>query len=115
MDAWTVRRGLSTTAASLRLAFLRHVLPGPGRAQAREDLREMSSNAATSRPRNARLRSTLVTEGLVTGDPALRPHLDASSGELLKLDPDRPTLRGSRGAVLVPLHRWGNGPGPNHR
>ena len=45
----------------------------------------------------------LVTDGLISGDPAVRPRLDQWSRQALALGPELPTLLGSRGAVLVEL------------
>ena len=48
----------------------------------------------------------LVTDGLISGDPAIRDHLDEWSLHALSLGPESPTLLGSRGAVLVELGRY---------
>ena len=45
----------------------------------------------------------LVTDGLISGDPAVRPRLDEWSRQALALGPELPTMLGSRGAVLVEL------------
>ena len=45
----------------------------------------------------------LVTDGLLSGDSAVRARLDAWSLQALELGPELPTLLGSRGAVLVEL------------
>jgi hypothetical protein len=52
---------------------------------------------------------SLVTSGLISGDPAFRGQLDAWSQRAFKLGPDAPTLRASRGAVLVDVGRWEEG------
>jgi predicted Zn-dependent protease len=49
---------------------------------------------------------SLVTDGLISGDPAIRDHLDEWSLHALSLGPESPTLLGSRGAVLVELGRY---------
>jgi len=51
----------------------------------------------------------LVTDGLISGDPAVRPRLDEWSEQALALGPELPTLLGSRGAVLVELGRYEEG------
>jgi hypothetical protein len=51
----------------------------------------------------------LITTGLILGDPTLRPRLDRWSLRALQLGPHVPTLRGSRGAVLVELGRCKEG------
>jgi hypothetical protein len=51
----------------------------------------------------------LVTDGLVSGDPAVLPCLDDWSRQALALGPELPTLLGSRGAVLVELGRYEEG------
>lgn len=48
----------------------------------------------------------LVTDGLVEGDPELRPHLDEWSSRAISLGPTISTLVGSRGAVLAQLGRY---------
>jgi hypothetical protein len=52
---------------------------------------------------------SLVTSGLISGDPAFRGQLDAWSQRAFKLGPDALTLRASRGAVLVDVGRWEEG------
>jgi Peptidase family M50 len=52
---------------------------------------------------------SLITTGLILGDPALRARLDRWSLRALQLGPHVPTLRGSRGAVLVELGRYEEG------
>jgi peptidase M50-like protein len=51
----------------------------------------------------------LITNGLISGDPAFRTRLDAWSRRAIELAPDAPTLLGSRGAVLVELGRHEEG------
>jgi Peptidase family M50 len=51
----------------------------------------------------------LVTDGLLYGDPDLRPRLDEWSLRALQLGPQVKTLLGSRGAVLVELGRYKDG------
>lgn len=51
----------------------------------------------------------LVTDGLVSGDPAVLPHLDDWSRQALALGPELPTLLGSRGAVLIEVGRYEEG------
>src|SRR5262249_24927542 len=51
----------------------------------------------------------LVTDALVSRDPAVLPRLDDWSRQALALGPDLPTLLGSRGAVLVELGRYEEG------
>jgi len=51
----------------------------------------------------------LVTDGLISVDPAVRAHLDEWSEQALALGPKLPTLVGSRGAVLVELGRYEEG------
>lgn len=51
----------------------------------------------------------LVTSGIVSGAPAAHADLDVWSQQALALGPDLPTLRGSRGAVLVELGRCEEG------
>jgi Peptidase family M50 len=53
----------------------------------------------------------LVTDGLVSRDPAVLPRLDDWSRQALALYPGLPTLLGSRGAVLVELGRYEEGKG----
>src|SRR5712691_6883057 len=48
----------------------------------------------------------LVTDGLISGDPAVRARLDEWSLQALELGPELPTLLGTRGAVLVELGRY---------
>jgi hypothetical protein len=48
----------------------------------------------------------LVTDGLISGDPAVRDHIDEWSQHALALGPEFSTLLGSRGAVLVELGRY---------
>jgi hypothetical protein len=52
---------------------------------------------------------SLVTDGLVSCDPAVLPHLDDWSRQALALSPELPTLLGSRGAVLVEIGRYEEG------
>jgi Peptidase family M50 len=52
---------------------------------------------------------SLITIGLILGDPPLRARLDQWSRRALQLGPHIPTLRGSRGAVLVELGRCEEG------
>jgi hypothetical protein len=54
----------------------------------------------------------LVTDGLVSRDPAALPRLDDWSRQALALDPELPTVLGSRGAVLVELGRYDEGKAP---
>ena len=51
----------------------------------------------------------LVTDGIVSRDPAVRRCLDEWSLQALALGPDLPTLLGSRGAALVELGRYEDG------
>ena len=51
----------------------------------------------------------LVTDGLISGDRAVRASLDEWSRQALELGPELPTLLGSRGAVLVELGRFEEG------
>jgi len=51
----------------------------------------------------------LVTDGLISGDPAIRANLDEWSQEALELGPELPPLLDSRGAVLVELGRYEEG------
>jgi|SRR6266566_4417032 len=48
----------------------------------------------------------LVTDGLISGDLAVRARLDEWSLQALELGPELPTLLGSRGAALVELGRY---------
>jgi hypothetical protein len=52
---------------------------------------------------------SLITTGLISGDPEFRARLDAWSLRAIELGPDIETLRGSRGAALVELGRWQEG------
>lgn len=51
----------------------------------------------------------LVTDGLLYGDPELRPRLDELSLRALQLGPEVKTLLASRGSVLVELGRYEDG------
>jgi len=51
----------------------------------------------------------LITNGLISGDPAFRAWLDGWSRRAIELAPDAQTVRGSRGAALVELGRWEEG------
>jgi hypothetical protein len=51
----------------------------------------------------------LITDGLVSRDPAVRHYLDEWSRRALALGPELPTLLGSRGAVLVEFDRYEEG------
>jgi len=51
----------------------------------------------------------LATDGLVSRDPAVLPHLDDWSRQALALGPELPTPLGGRGAVLVEVGRYEEG------
>jgi hypothetical protein len=51
----------------------------------------------------------LVSDGLISGDPAVHPRLDEWSLQALALGPELPTLLGSREAVFVELGRYEEG------
>src|SRR5215831_10487009 len=68
-------------------------------------LRELEGRDLTSEERMWVL-DALVTDGLVSRDPAVRPRLDDWSRQVLALGPDIPTLLGSRGAALVELGHY---------
>ena len=76
LRAWTVCRGLPTTAASERLAFHHSRFP-TGRAEAWDDLRHELAGDELSAAERVWALDALVTSGLVSGDPALRPYLGA--------------------------------------
>jgi hypothetical protein len=66
----------------------------------------LSGRNSTYRPVQISAAGSLVTDGLISGDPAIRDHLDEWSLHALSLGPESPTLLGSRGAVLVELGRY---------
>lgn len=101
--------GLPDTAASLRLLLHFHKLGGDAGAEALDDLRHELAGRDLTPGERAQTLDLLVTRGLVTADPVLRPHLDAWSQALVALEPDRPTRWGSRGSVLVELGRCREG------
>ena len=105
LDAW----GLPMTPASLRLLCHLDKLSGDERTEARDELVHELEGCDLSRAERATILDILVTDSLVTGDPVLRPRLDAWSLQLVELEPDRPTRWGSRGSVLVELGRYQEG------
>jgi hypothetical protein len=99
------------TAASSRLWFhgSRFLTDRDARPEAREGvLRELQRGKLTREEQIWAL-DALITDGIISGDPAVRPFLDAWSQQALALGPDRRTLQGSRGAVLVELGRYAEG------
>jgi hypothetical protein len=98
---------LAMTAASLRLLYhsVRLSTGGTARAEALQDLEPELGRSDLSRQEKIWVLDALITDGLVSGDPAVRPRLDAWSQQALALGPDLPTLQGSRAAVLVELGR----------
>jgi hypothetical protein len=103
----------ATTAASARVMYQISRLDRWDDADARRDrreslLRELASGAL-SREEVMLVLDGLITDGLLSDDPAVRPHLDEWSLRATKLGPDIATLVGSRGAVLVELGRYDEG------
>lgn len=102
---------LALTAASSRL--MRHVAQfhhdKDARPEAREAMLRELHRGELSQREMAYVLDTLVTHGIVFGDPAVRRHLDDWSQRALALNPDLPTLRGSRGAALVECGRCEEG------
>jgi hypothetical protein len=102
---------LTMTVASSRL--MRHLAQfhydKDARPEAREAMLRQLHGGELSQEEKAYVLDTLVTQGIVFGDPAARGHLDDWSRQALTLFPDRPTLRGSRGAALVECGRWEEG------
>jgi hypothetical protein len=102
------------TAASSRVlyhaAFVAEgTVDEEGRRDSREALlRELASGDLVREEKMLALDS-LVTEGLISGDPELRAHLDDWSLQALELGPEVPTLLGSRGAALVEIGRYEEG------
>jgi hypothetical protein len=102
---------LAMSAAATRLLFhsFRLLVDEDARPAAREGMmRELHGDGLTREERMWAL-DALVSDGIVYGDPASRLHLDAWSQQALELGRDRPTLQGSRGAVLVELGRYAEG------
>lgn len=101
---------LAMSAAAPRLLFhaFRLQFDEDARPAAREDMMRELHEGLTREERMWVLDS-LVSDGIVYGDPASRLHLDAWSQQALALGPDRPTLQGSRGAALVELGRHAEG------
>jgi hypothetical protein len=99
------------TEASLRLWFhgFRFRTDRDARPEAREGMLRELHRGTLSHEEQIWALDALVTDGIVSGDPAVRPSLDAWSQQALALGPDRPTLQGSRGAVLVELGRYDEG------
>jgi hypothetical protein len=99
------------TAASSRLWFhgFRFQTISNARPEAREGMLRELQRGMLSREEQIWALDALITDGIVSGDPAVRPFLDAWSLQALALGPDRPTLQGSRGAVLVELGRYEEG------
>jgi hypothetical protein len=102
---------LPMTSASLRLLhhYYRFWAAGIPRAEVRDDMMRELERGELSPEEMMLALDGLVTEAIVSGDPALRSCLDAWSQQMLALDPDRATLRGSRGAALVELGRHEEG------
>jgi hypothetical protein len=50
-----------------------------------------------------------VTTGLISGDPEFRKRIDAWSQRTLELAPNVPTVRASRGSVLIDIGRCEEG------
>jgi hypothetical protein len=98
------------TAASARLLYhaIRldggHIYP-----DARDGVLRELHHADLSREEKILALDSLVTDGIVSGDPAAYADLDAWSQQALALGPDLPTLQGSRGSVLVELGRCEEG------
>jgi ATP-dependent Clp protease adaptor protein ClpS len=99
------------TAASMRLWFhgFRFRTNKDVRPEAREGMLHELHRGDLSREEKIWVLDALVTDGIVSGDPGVRPHLDAWSQQALALGPDLPALQGSRGAVLVELGRYDEG------
>jgi hypothetical protein len=104
---------LAMTMASSRLLY--HVLEFQTdkdkdvHAEAREAILRELGRCDLTREEQMWAFDALTTEGIVSGDPAIRPCLDGWSQQALTLGPDLPTLQGSRGAVLVELGRYAEG------
>jgi hypothetical protein len=102
---------LTMTAASSRL--MRHIAQfhydEDARPEAREAMLRELHRGELSQREMAYVLDTLVTHGIVFDDPAVRPHLDDWSRRALALNPDLPTLLGSRGAALVECGRCEDG------
>jgi hypothetical protein len=99
------------TPASSRLWFhgSRFLTDRDARPEAREGVLRELQRGKLSREEQIWALDALITDGIISGDPAVRPFLDAWSQQALALGPDRPTLQGSRGAVLVELGRYAEG------
>ena len=97
----------SPSAASLRIVHQINRIDGWWDPATRHDIHRvlLSELARGDLPREEEMLvlDTLLTLGLVCGDPELRPFLDEWSLRALELGPEIPTLIGSRGGVLVEL------------
>jgi hypothetical protein len=69
--------------------------------------RELASQL--SREEKLLVLDSLITTGLISGEPGFRARLDEWSLRALQLGPEIETLRGGRGSVLVELGRWEEG------
>jgi len=79
------------------------------RRDVQEALLDELTQGGLSRAEEMLLLDALITDGLLYGDPELRPQLDEWSRRALQLGPKVQTLLGSRGAVLVELGHHGDG------
>jgi hypothetical protein len=79
------------------------------RRDVEEALLEELAQGGLTRAEEMLVLDALITDGLLYGDPELRPRLDEWSRRALQLGPQVQTLLGSRGAVLVELGRYGEG------
>jgi hypothetical protein len=99
------------TEASSRLVYhlFRFQTNKEAYPEAREGVLRELHRGDLSREEQMWVLDALITDGIVSRDPAARLHLDAWSRQALALGPDLTTLQGSRGAVLVELGRYDEG------
>ena len=99
----------SSRVLSHHLSLHDLTVDGDARRDTREALVRELDGRELMREERIYVLDLLVTDGLISGDPAVRPRLDEWSRQALALGPELPTVLGSRGAVLVELGRYEEG------
>jgi peptidase M50-like protein len=100
------------SSAAPRIVYQVHLVDkyaGGATLQAYREALEQELTGDLSRGEELLVLDSLITTGLITGEPGFRARLDEWSLRSLQLGPEIETLRGSRGSVLVELGRWEEG------
>jgi Peptidase family M50 len=108
-DARLLRPSQAVSRIAQQLARSERWIDENIRRDVQEALLDELAQSGLTRAEEMLVLDALVTDGLLYGDPELRPRLDEWSLRALQLGPEVKTLLGSRGAVLVELGRYEDG------